>query len=123
MYPTAEHLYQASKTESPEEAELIRQASTPGRAKRLGGRVKHLIPNWDQYRVEMMLEVVREKFEQNPILGARLLNTGYREIIEGNWWNDTYWGVCKGEGKNMLGKILMLVRHELRREQRKGYRT
>ena len=33
--------------------------------------------------------------------------------IEGNTWNDTFWGVCNGQGQNWLGKILMLVRSEL----------
>ena len=28
------------------------------------------------------------------------------ELIEGNDWHDTFWGVCNGIGKNWLGKIL-----------------
>ena len=59
---------------------------------------------------------VKAKFSKNPILKAKLLATGDAELIEGNWWNDTYWGVCKGVGKNKLGKILMRVRDELNKE-------
>ncbi len=32
---------------------------------------------------------------------------------ETNTWHDTYWGVCNGVGKNMLGIQLMRVRAEL----------
>ena len=44
---------------------------------------------------------------RNPHLKELLLATGTAELIEGNTWNDTYWGVCNGKGKNMLGKTLM----------------
>lgn len=33
---------------------------------------------------------------------------------EGNTWDDTYWGVCKGVGTNYLGKLLMIVRNDLK---------
>ena len=32
------------------------------------------------------------------------------ELIEKNWWNDTYWGECQGRGFNFLGKYLMEIR-------------
>jgi len=56
---------------------------------------------------------VRAKFEQNPDLAAKLIATGDEELVEGNTWGDTYWGVCRGVGQNKLGKILMNVRQEL----------
>ena len=63
-----------------------------------------------------MLDVVRAKFDQHPDLAQKLLATGDEELVEGNDWGDIYWGVYKGHGKNMLGKILMRVRAELRGE-------
>lgn len=45
---------------------------------------------------------------------VRLLATGSAELIEGNVWNDTFWGVCRGRGQNHLGRILMEVRDGLR---------
>ena len=57
-----------------------------------------------------MKAIVLEKFLQNYRLERRLLDTGDAILIEGNWWNDKFWGVCKGEGCNMLGQILMEVR-------------
>ena len=61
-----------------------------------------------------MYTVVTSKFKHNPRLLTKLLATGDAHIEEGNYWNDTYWGVCKGEGYNHLGRILMQVRGELR---------
>ena len=61
-----------------------------------------------------MQEIVQAKFEQNPVLAKWLLNTGDAKLIEGNTWNDRYWGVCAGIGQNKLGKILMKVRDNLK---------
>jgi predicted NAD-dependent protein-ADP-ribosyltransferase YbiA (DUF1768 family) len=36
--------------------------------------------------------------------------TGDAELVEGNTWNDRFWGVCRGKGRNELGRILMRVR-------------
>lgn len=82
-------------------------------AKRLGRRVK-LRPDWEDIKDEVMYEVVLDKFKRNDNLKEKLLDTANAELIEENWWNDTYWGVCKGKGKNKLGKILMKVRDELK---------
>lgn len=49
-----------------------------------------------------------------PKLRSQLLSTGTAELVEGNWWNDRYWGVCNGRGENHLGKILMRIREELK---------
>ena len=54
------------------------------------------------------------KFTQNEELKEKLLATENEELVEGNTWHDTYWGVCNRRGKNKLGKILMRIREELR---------
>ena len=48
-----------------------------------------------------------------PELRTKLADTEDEELIEGNTWNDTYWGVCRGVGENHLGKLLMEVREML----------
>lgn len=61
-----------------------------------------------------MEELLRIKFSGiDPFLTRALLETGDAELIEGNTWNDTFWGVCNGEGENNLGRLLMKVREEL----------
>jgi len=84
----------------------------PSEAKRLGRSVI-LRPDWEQIKDQVMYDVVKAKFSIKH-LKEMLLATGNEELIEGNLWNDTYWGVCNGKGQNKLGKILMRVREELR---------
>ncbi len=112
---SAEHAYQSEKTTNDIERETIYNARTPANAKRLGGRkhLKHLKPDWDSIKDETMLLILRAKFLDSD-LKQLLLNTGDEELIEKNWWNDTYWGVCNGVGKNRLGKLLMQVREEIK---------
>lgn len=116
-YPSVEHAYQAAKTIADAQREMIRNAPTPKEAKRLG-RIFKLQPHWEEMKVEVMETLVRQKFRSHPELAQKLVSTGHQPLIEGNWWGDTFWGVCRGKGQNQLGKILMSVRAELREDIR-----
>ena len=48
---------------------------------------------------------------------SMLLNTEDSILIEGNNHGDKFWGQVKGEGMNMLGKLLMEVRDDLKRKE------
>ena len=111
IYPSVEHAYQAAKTLIKEERNAIKNADAPGKVKRLGQSVT-LRPNWEKIKILIMKKLVREKFKE-PNLRIKLLRTSPAKLIEGNWWNDTFWGVCKGIGQNHLGKILMEIRNEI----------
>ena len=111
-YQSAEHAYQTSKTNRPAERKKIRRAATPKTAKKLG-RQATLREGWDTTRVGVMQAIVKAKFAQNPELRRKLLATEDEQLVEGNWWGDTFWGICRGEGENHLGRILMEVREEL----------
>lgn len=111
-YPTVEHAYQAMKSLDLEYREKVRTCGPPSRAKKLGQLVK-LRSDWDTVKYDIMEELVRAKFTTHPVLKGMLLSTGDAILEEGNWWGDTYWGVCNGHGENHLGKILMLIRKEL----------
>ena len=63
-----------------------------------------------------MRDCLRLKFEI-PELREALLNTDNAKLIEGNWWGDKFWGICNGVGENNLGKLLMEVRDEIRRNK------
>jgi ribA/ribD-fused uncharacterized protein len=112
-YTSTEHAYQAAKTLDPGERVKIKNASSPGDAKKLGKAVK-LRPDWEQVKLDYMRYLVWYKFAMYPDLGQKLLDTGTAELVEGNTWNDTFWGVCNGIGQNWLGKILMEVRDQVR---------
>lgn len=107
-----EQWYMVNKTLVPLEALMILAAKTPGDCKRLG-RTVTLRPDWEQVKDTIMLEGLRMKFTQHDDLMAKLIGTGKRYLEETNTWNDRYWGVCNGKGRNMLGILLMQVRAEL----------
>lgn len=110
-YPSVEHYYQAWKSTDFEVHKTICKLKTASEAKKFGKRMA-VRPDFHAIKNEIMYYGVKEKFAQNPELEAKLLDTGNRELVEGNAWGDFYWGACGGEGQNMLGKILMLVRAE-----------
>ena len=85
-------------------------------AKRKGRRVQ-LRPDWEKVKTKIMYDICYAKFTQNQYLKDKLLSTGNEYLIEGNDWNDTFWGVCNGRGYNNLGKILMQVRNNIKKER------
>jgi ribA/ribD-fused uncharacterized protein len=115
-FDTVEHGYQAAKAAEPLDYFRIAHAKTPGEAKRLG-KYCILRSDWEQVKDKIMEDLVREKFKI-PELREKLLATGDAELIEGNTWNDTYWGRCNGIGKNKLGQILMKIRDEIKNEEK-----
>lgn len=112
-FPSTEHAYQAAKTFDVRWRRKIQLADTPNNAKRLG-RQAPIRENWEEDKVDIMYRLVRQKFRQHNTLSEWLLETGDEELIEGNWWGDTCWGVCNGVGENYLGRVLMKVREELK---------
>jgi ribA/ribD-fused uncharacterized protein len=111
-YPTVEHFFQAMKTTDSAQRAKILAAKTAGEAKKIG-RTVTLRKNWTQIREEVMETALRAKFQQNPELKKKLIDTGDVELIEGNTWGDTFWGQVNGKGSNKLGKLLMKIRDEL----------
>lgn len=109
VYPNAEAAFQAQKTLDVEERRKFSMLKNPVQAKRLGRKVK-LRDDWEEVKLDIMTEVVSQKFLQHPHLIEMLLQTGDEELVEGNKWGDRFWGVCKGKGQNNLGKILMKIR-------------
>ena len=121
LWASVEHYYQASKATNQADADMVRQLSRPGKAKRAGRAIK-VRADWDIIKDEIMLRGVRAKFQQNQGLADKLLATGDAELIEENQWGDVYYGTCQGYGENRLGKILMRVREELKESQWKELR-
>jgi hypothetical protein len=112
-FKCSEHAYQCAKADNKKDFDLIFEAPTPAKARRAGRKIKYR-SDWNHVRIDIMREVVLAKFQQNDDLAIRLVDTGGQELIEGNEWGDTFWGICKGKGENWLGKILMEVRQILK---------
>ena len=111
-FNSSEAAFQSMKTPIHSEQLLFINLS-PSAAKKLGRKIQ-LRQDWELVKDHYMYRIVLAKFTQNYNLKQKLILTGEAELIEGNYWNDTYWGVCNGIGQNKLGKILMRVRSELR---------
>jgi ribA/ribD-fused uncharacterized protein len=111
-FPSVENAYQASKTLDASQREPFRSC-TVSEAKFLGRRLT-LRPDFDAEKVGIMRGLLAQKFCAGSELSKKLLATGEGKIVEGNFWGDVFWGVCRGRGKNVLGSLLMERRETLR---------
>lgn len=116
-FVTSEHAYQWWKIDPADTRSIQALLATPlpGAAKRIAARARQRA-DWSNIRLAAMGHVLRLKFA-DPGLRYLLLATDERMLIEGNTWNDNFWGVCNGWGENHLGQLLMEVRAEIRKQQ------
>lgn len=113
-YRSSEAAYMAQKTLSIDLRKKFAECSTGSEAKKLGRSIE-LRKDWDEvHRIHSMYRVLLAKFTQDEHCLKVLLSTGDKYLEETNWWNDTYWGVCDGVGKNHLGQTLMTIRNFIR---------
>lgn len=111
-FGSVECFYVAMKTTDVVERAKIAKMN-PYEAKKYGRTLK-LRDDWDDIKLGVMKWGLLKKFSQKKFKQL-LLSTGDQELIEGNTWGDTFWGVCNGVGENHLGKLLMEIRESLRR--------
>lgn len=121
-FATSEHAYQAGKARKPEVREWLMAAPTPALLAMAahGLYVWDVSPDWSKVKFERMKNVLRAKFTQHPDLKELLLSTGDRRLVESATVDNAVnrlWGEVNGVGKNMLGKLLMEIRGELRAQE------
>ncbi|WP_167958740.1 NADAR family protein [Anaerosporobacter faecicola] len=111
---TSEHYFQAQKFHGTMYEEEIRLLDNPMKVAEMGrNRDLPLREDWESVKDDIMRKAVLTKFQQNYDIRKILLATGDVLIVE-KTTNDYYWGCGnKGDGKNMLGHILMEVREIL----------
>ncbi len=69
--------------------------------------------DWDDVKINIMRDILREKAHQHEYVRRKLLATGDRELVEDSWRDDFWgWGPNK-DGKNVLGRLWMEIRAEL----------
>ena len=116
VFPTAEHAYQWKKFNFSESstAELIFAARSARDTKVVADLHKDEVsPEWDKVKLSIMEEILRAKLIQHEKVGALLLETVGKDIIE-NSPTDSFWGIGEnGTGENHLGKLWMKLRTEL----------
>ena len=132
QFKTVEHYFQAMKAKEFGDTETynkIIKSKTPKAAKALGKKVANLVTEvWESKRDPIMQEAVRAKFVQHPELRKKLIETEDKPIGKADA-RDMYWGIgtsvdsekskfpSKWRGKNMLGKLLMKLRDDFRKEE------
>lgn len=118
-FRSVEHAYQAAKTlDVLARRPFVNIGMTPGQAKRAGKLLK-LRADWEDVRLHVMEDLLRQKFAADP-LRAKLIATQSAQLIEGNNWGDSYWGMVRTPagtlvGANNLGRLLMQIRLEVNR--------
>lgn len=112
QFDSAEAAFQACKTNSLIIARSFATLS-PNNAKAKGRKVR-LVKDWEAFKEGCMYMILKAKFAKANMAKA-LDKTGDEELVENNTWDDKYWGICNGVGKNRLGIILMVVRDENRK--------
>lgn len=121
MYPTAEALFQASKL--PNNLNYVKkqqQAKNPKISKNIS---KNIIPynGWEQNKYKIMYKITKLKIEQCPFILDNLLKSGLRPIVFNSKF-DSFFGVgLDSNGENQLGKILMSIRRELQKSQKREW--
>ena len=116
LYKSVEHAYQAAKTIDEIERSKFRGNIKASKAKALGKKVT-MRKDWESIKLNVMYELIKQKFYKHDDLKETLLITRDIPIAELNSWNDIFWGICNGKGENHLGKILMRVRGELKEKE------
>ena len=102
----------------------IMSTADPGECKALGKLVAGFDPKvWDKFKYDIVKTANRAKYDQDPALKAKLLETGDAVMAEASP-ADMIWGIgldaeaaskmdpAAWPGQNLLGKILMELREE-----------
>ncbi len=124
-FPTSEHAYHWLKFPMGARDEggryirdMILDAPSAHEAFKIAERNRlHRRGDWDEAKVDIMRDLLRLKAAQHEYVRRKLLATGDRELVEDSWRDDFWgWGPNR-DGQNMLGKLWMEVRAELRASQ------
>jgi ribA/ribD-fused uncharacterized protein len=115
-FDTSEHAYHWEKfPDDPNISDCIMRSRSAHDAFKIAERNKARIrPDWNEFRVGLMKEILQAKVQQHEYVRRKLLETGSRDLIEDSW-RDNFWGVGpNGDGQNMLGKLWMEIRQDIR---------
>ena len=109
-FHSAETAFQASKCEDEKERKGFAGCSTDKAV--LKGKDLTPYPGWEDAQISIMESILQAKFEQNPALMQKLVETGNRILLNGNNKQETFWGIDPYSwiGENHLGRIIMNIR-------------
>jgi len=120
-FATSEHAYQAGKARKPQVREWILSAPSPALVAMAAHGLYYwdIAPGWSRTKFDRMRGVLLAKFTQHEDLRDLLLSTGDARLVESATVDNEVnrlWGEVNGQGRNMLGTLLMETRDLLRRQ-------
>ena len=109
-YRSAEAAFQASKCQDEKERKVYAGCSTDKAI--LKGKDQIPYQGWEDDQLGIMESILRTKFELNPSLMQKLVDTGNCVLLNGNNKQETFWGIdlYSWIGENHLGRIIMNIR-------------
>jgi ribA/ribD-fused uncharacterized protein len=119
VFSTSEHAYQAGKARKPAVRKWLMEAPSPALLAMAAHGLYYwdVAPGWSTSKFARMRSVLRAKFTQHDDLRELLLSTGEARLVETATADNEVnrlWGEVNGNGRNMLGVMLMELRDELR---------
>jgi ribA/ribD-fused uncharacterized protein len=119
-FKSVENFYQAMKSMNFNVRSLISEKDPKPSKSWMGEKIRKENKNrrvdWDDIKIDVMEFGLRIKFNQIKFR-EKLIATGTEELVEGNYWNDVFWGVDLKDkekpGQNQLGRLLMKIRDEI----------
>jgi ribA/ribD-fused uncharacterized protein len=115
-YPTVDNFFYSKMFENidPEFSEQLRLSDDEDIREITKSREKEVGDEWFSKRLNVLYQAIKQKFTTNDDLKAILLSTGDSYLLYDN--KDSFLGSGRSgsAGCNILGKVLMEVRNELR---------
>lgn len=116
VFPSVEHAYCSEKNKDAEWKNVCANKNLSPKGVKLMSKEIKLRDDWENVKLLVMEHCLRLKFNQEPFK-SNLINTDNQNIVEGNYWNDLFWGVdiknTPNIGENHLGRLIMKIRSEL----------
>lgn len=121
-FPTSEHAYQAGKPRKAEVRRWLMAAPSPALLAMAAHGLYYwdVTPGWSRAKFDRMRGVLYAKFTQHEDLKTLLLSSGDARLVETAAVDNEVnrlWGEVNGQGRNMLGELLMELRTRLRLEE------
>lgn len=114
-YPSVAHAYWALSAADADARAAITSAKTAAAAAKLAAEAGRR-DGWEQARTAVMARLLRAKYAQHPDLAEYLLSTADATLVYADA-DSAFWGDNAGGGRNWLGRLLELLRSELRAER------
>jgi ribA/ribD-fused uncharacterized protein len=116
IFPCVETAYQYAKCADDHDHELFmnrRGFWVGGSVARSVGRKVKLRDDWVTERVDVMKDLLEQKFIHNEYLREALKLTGRIEIVDEE--HGEFWGTKNGKGLNVFGKLVMKIRDDIQK--------